>query len=326
MSITHCGQEQMEKLDIVVLEEHYADAELSARLGRPLAGPLASGLTQDVEARVARLDRLGIATEVLALAPPGLQGLLTADAALVARGVNDRLAAMVAGAPGRLAGWAALPTADPVAAADELARCVETLGMVGAMIHGPTGGRFLDAPEFAPILSRAAALGVPLYLHPSDILTPVRESYFEPYTATHPMFLRAAWGYTIETGTQAMRLVMAQAFDRHPGLRLMLGHLGEAIPYLMARIDESLARDTPVKNFRAVFTQGVTVTTSGFFSTPALECCRAELGLDRILFSIDAPYAPEQTGLDWLRGLDMPDADKAALAGGSARRLLGLGA
>lgn len=309
--------------DIVVLEEHYADPVLDAYSKRVLPPPVRDLLLADCETRLARLDRLGIATEVLSLAPSGLQAVTGPEAAEMARGVNDRLAAFIGQAPGRFAGFAALPTSDPDAAAEELERTTQEFGLVGAMIHGPTGGVFLDDPAFEPIFARAEALGVPLYLHPSEILPEVRQSYFAPYDATHPMFLRAGWGYTIETGTHAMRLVLSGLFDRHPALRIILGHLGEGIPYLLDHIDEALARDTPMKNFRDVFTRHFHVTTSGFFSDAALDCCVAQMGADRVMFSIDAPYAPSEAGLAWLRS--RPEDGRAALAAGNARRLLGLG-
>lgn len=198
--------------------------------------------------------------------------------------------------------------------------------MKGAMILGPTDGRFLDDRQFWPIFARAEALGVPLYIHPSEIMTDVSAAYFEPYVGTHPMFARAGWGYTIETGTHAIRLVLSGLFDVHPTLQIMLGHLGETIPFLMQRIDEALSRDTPMKNFREVFNAHFFVTTSGFFSDSAIACCIAELGIDRVMFSVDAPYAADDAGLQWLNDLQLKDAEKRKLAGKNARRLLGLDA
>ncbi|MCO5161238.1 MAG: amidohydrolase family protein [Mesorhizobium sp.] len=317
-------------MDVVVLEEHYSDAELDAWRGIAPAGPMAAALRISAEARVARLDKLGITTEILALAPPGLQGVHAPEAAEVARGVNDRLAQYTSEAPDRLAAFAALPTFDPVSAADELRRCVRDLGMVGAMIHGPTQGRFLDDESFAPIFAAAEDLRVPLYVHPSEILQQVREAYFAPYDVTHPMFIRAGWGYTIEAGTHALRLILSGRLQRHPDLKIILGHLGEGIPYMMDRIDEALSRDTPMKDFNAVFRHHFHVTTSGFFSDVALECCVNQIGAERVMFSIDAPYASAEAGMAWLeaRCSEAEDAtDQArvrALAAGNARALLKL--
>lgn len=310
---------------VVALEEHYADAEVDAALGRRLGGPIGAALSMSVERRIAEMDTAGIHQVVLSLAPPGLQGVTGSNASVLAREVNDRLADNIKAGEGRLGGFAALPTIDPVAAADELARCVEVLGFHGALINGPTGGKFLDAPEFRPILKRAENLGVPIYIHPSDPLAPVRESYLEPYATTHPMFGRAGWGYTIETGTHAMRVVLSSVFDDCPDLQMVLGHLGETIPFLLCRIDEALARDTPMKNFAEVFRAHFHITTSGFFSDAALACCLAELGSDRVMFSIDSPFASTAAGMSWLRNLDLDAEVKTQIAAGNADRLLRTG-
>lgn len=312
------------QFDLVALEEHYSDPGIDARLGRRGTGPVAEALAAGVDQRIRRLDRLGIAVEVLALAPPGLQGIVSSDAPGCARGANDRLANMVASSGKRLAGFAALPTIEPEAAADELSRCVEVLGFVGAMVHGPTAGLFLDDPRFDPIFARAEALKVPIYVHPSEIMPDVRDAYFEPYAQSHPMFVRAGWGYTIETGTHAVRLVLSGLFDRFPELQIILGHLGEGIPYLINRIDEALSRDTPMKNFRDVFARHFHITTSGFFSDNALACCMKEMGVGRVMFSIDAPFASEEAGVRWFANLDVDSTVKHSIAAGNARQLLGL--
>ncbi len=308
----------------VALEEHYLDAELAAIHGIA-SSPMTAKLEDITGVRLREMDEAGIAVQVLSHAPAGLQRVDSAVAVALAQRVNTRLAALVALAPDRFAAFAALPTpAGGEAAADELERCVRDLGFCGGMVHGPTDGVFLDDPMFWPLLARAEALDVPLYLHPADPLPEVKRAYFGDYARTHPMFLRAAWGYTIETGTHAMRLLLSEAFDRFPRLQIILGHLGETIPFLLARIDESLSRDTPMKAFRQRFCAHVHVTTSGFFSTPALRCCLDELGADRIMFSVDWPYASNRKGADWFADLDLPADTKQALASGNARRLLRL--
>src|SRR3546814_117714 len=126
-------------------------------------------------------------------------------------------------------------------------------------------------------------------------------AYYRGYAETHPMFVRAGWGFMVEAGTQAMRLVLSGVFDAYPSLKIILGHLGETIPYQIARIDEALSRDTPMKTFRKTFTEHFYVTTSGFFSTPALRCCIEETALDRVLFSVAWPYPSNIAGTTWLR-------------------------
>lgn len=308
---------------IVTLEEHYSDPEVLAHYGAP-PSPLSARLADFTTIRLQEMDEAGIDLQVLSHAPPGLQRVDAAMAPGLARRANDRLAAAIATNPLRFAGFASLPTTAPEAAADELERAVAELGLKGAMVHGLTDGLFLDDKRFWPIFARAETLGVPIYVHPADPHPAVTSAYFGEYATTHPMFLRAGWGFTFETGTQAMRLVLSGLFDAYPRLQLILGHLGEAIPFLLARIDEALARDTPMKDFRAQFSRHFHITTSGFFSDAALLCCIQEIGIDRILFSVDWPYASQARGTDWVAKVHLCAADKAKLLSGNAERLLKL--
>lgn len=307
----------------IALEEHYVDAELEALVGAA-GGTLAARLRDVGKQRLHEMDEAGIDVQVLSHAPPGLQRVGAASAADVAARVNDRLAEIVATRPNRFAAFASLPTTDPEAAARELERTVRTLGFKGAMVHGPTDGLFLDEEQFWPILERAEALDVPIYLHPASLMASVRDAYIGKYAKTHPMFAAAAWGFTIETGTHAMRMVLSGALERFPGLKIILGHLGETIPFLMSRIDEALKRDTPTKNFREQFNAHFYVTTSGFFSDAALSCCMQEMGADRILFSVDWPFVENADGVEWLRRYHMSDSDKKKIFGGNAAELLRL--
>lgn len=313
----------MDKLRIATLEEHYVDVEVAARLGATRPSPLIGKLEDFTSVRLQEMDDAGIDFQIISHAPPGLQAIAD-DAAGLARRANDRLHAAVMANPARFAALASLPTADPQAAADELERAVTRLGFKGGIVHGLTGGLFIDEKKFWPVFARAAALDVPIYIHPSEPHPDVVRSYYGSYAASHPMFIRAAWGYTVETGTQAIRLVLSGVFDAHPNLKIILGHLGETIPFLLARIDEALSRDTPMKEFRKVFCRHFYVTTSGFFSDPALLCCIQELGADRILFSVDWPFASNRTGADWIRRVSLSEEDKRKICYGNAQRLLKL--
>ena len=308
---------------VIALEEHYADPDVLAATGSA-RNALTNRLQDFTTDRLREMDEAGIDVQVLSHAPPGLQGVDSAVAPELARRANDRLHEAVAANPTRFAAFASLPTTAPDAAVAELERAVTRLGFKGAMIHGLTDGRFLDDRRFWPIFERAAALEVPIYLHPADPHPAVTAAYFGDYAKTHPMFLRAAWGFTIETGTQAMRLVLSGVLDAYPSLQLILGHLGEAIPFLLARIDEALGRDTPMKDFRDQFTQHFHVTTSGFFSDAALLCCIQEIGIDRILFSVDWPFASQAKATEWVSRVHLSASDKAKLLHGNAERLLRL--
>jgi predicted TIM-barrel fold metal-dependent hydrolase len=310
---------------VIAIEEHYSDAELTALFtGLDAAGaPALFKKLEDVgEARLKDMDDAGIDIQVLSHSAPSLQKVST-GAVELARRVNDRLAAIVATQPTRYAGFAALPTSDPQAAADELARCVEQLGFKGTMIHGLAHGQFIDDARYWPIFARAEALGVPIYLHPSMPHAEVIDAYYKEYAKDYPVLLRAAWGFTVETATLAIRLVLSGVFEQHPKLQFVLGHLGEGLPFLLWRINNGLARpgQKPVQ-FRDIFSSHFSITTSGFFSDPALLLCVQEIGIDRILFAVDYPFEANAPGPAWLARVPLCDEDKAKIASGNARRLL----
>src|SRR3954467_4890625 len=202
---------------VIALEEHYADPELYALftgLDASTAPHVVEKLKDTGEARLKDMDATGIDVQVLSHSAPSLQKI-SSGAVELARRVNDRLAQIVAREPKRYAAFAALPTSDPQAAADELSRCVEKLGFKGAMIHGLAGGHFIDDQRYWPIFARAEALDVPLYLHPSVPHEAVIDAYYKEYAKDYPVLLRAAWGYTVETATLAIRLVLSGLFQRH---------------------------------------------------------------------------------------------------------------
>jgi len=311
---------------IIALEEHYWDAELSATFTGLDAGgnpQITARLREVGEARIKDMDEAGIDVQVLSHTAPSLQKTPAGVAAGLAQRVNDRLAALITAHPTRFAGFAALPTSDPAAAADELARCVEKLGFKGAMIHGLSEGQFIDDKKFWPIFARAEALDVPIYLHPSIPHPAVLDAYYKDYMQDFPVLIRAAWGYTVEAATLAIRLVLSGVFEKHSKLNFILGHLGEGIPFLLWRLNSALARpgQKPVQ-FRDIFSKHFSITTSGFFSDPALLLCVQELGIDRILFAVDYPFEANAPGPRWLEAVSLCDEDKVKIASGNAKRLL----
>ena len=313
---------------VITLEEHYWDAELSGQFTGLDAGAnpeMRRRLLDLGGLRLKEMDEAGIDVQVLSHAAPSLQKLPADVAVPLGRRVNDRLAAAVKEHPTRFAAFATLPTADPKAAADELARTVDELGFKGGMIHGLANGQFVDDPRFWPIFARAEALDVPIYLHPAIPHPAVIDTYYKEYAKDFPMLLRAAWGYTVEAATQAVRMVLSGVFEAHPRLKIILGHLGEGLPFLLWRIDNALARpgQKPLQ-FRDAFRSHFHVTTSGFFSDPALLCSVMEMGVDRILFSVDYPFEANPPGPRWLESVPLCDEDKVKIASGNARRLLRL--
>jgi 2,3-dihydroxybenzoate decarboxylase len=311
---------------IIALEEHYTDPEITAHFtgldtGNPPA--LAQRLADLGALRLREMDEAGIDIQVLSHAAPSLQKIDAAAAVPLARRANDRLQATIASNPGRFAGFAALPSADPKAAADELERTVTKLGFKGAMLHGLSQGVFLDDKRFWPIFERAQALDVPLYMHPAVPHPAVIDAYYKDYVAQYPMILRAAWGFTVETATQGIRLVLSGVFDAYPDLKIILGHLGEGLPFYLWRIDHALARTRRDGwSFRDQFCKHFYITTSGFFSDPALLCCMMEMGVDRILFSIDYPFVDNPPGTRWFDTVPLSETDKEKILSGNAKRLL----
>lgn len=311
---------------VIAIEEHYWDEELEktytgSEAGRP--GEQSKRLHDFTGVRLKEMDEAGIDMQVLSHGAPSTQKLPAETAAALARRVNDRLHQAVAANPQRFAAFAALPTAVPEAAADELERTTKELGFKGAMLHGLANDVFLDDKKFWPIYARAEQLDVPIYLHPSLPQADVRRLYYDDYVKDFPIVARAAWGYTVETATVAIRLVLSGVFERHPKLKIILGHLGETLPFLVWRIDQALARPgQKAMSFRSIFSNNFYITTSGNFSNPALLCCVMEMGVDHILFAVDWPFVANPPAMEWMHTVPLSDADKAKILSGNAKRLL----
>jgi len=327
---------------IVALEEHFTvpglvariDPALVQRRGFPPPGVVWSQVTRRGEladlgpARIADMDAAGISVQVLSVAGAGADLLEGAAGITLARDYNDALARAVGEHSGRLAGFAHLPMLAPAAAADELERAVRELGFHGALINGLTDGRCLDHPDFDPILARAAALDVPLYLHPGIPPEPVRRAYYDGLPGQMSFVLStAAWGWHIETAVQVLRLVLSGALDRHRGLKLIIGHMGEALPFMLARCEQTLAAEAAKVLSRTVtqtILEQVWITNSGFFTVPPFLAALQTFGADRILFSVDYPFAANAVGRRFLDALPVSPADREKIAHGNADLLLRL--
>ena len=327
---------------IVALEEHCTFPALTARIGPDAIR--ARGLTpggiqvpavarkeqlQDIgPGRLAEMDEAGITLQVLSVAQAGADLLPGEEGAALARDINDQLARTVAEHPDRYAAFAHLPTSAPDLAADELERCVTGHKFLGGMVNGTTGGLFLDDPKFEPLLARFERLGVPLYIHPAPPPPAVREVYYDRLPGHASLLLSiAGWGWHSETAIHVLRLVLSGALDRHPGLKVIIGHMGEGLPAMFSRCDQVFAdeaRDRLTRTVSKTITDQVWVTTSGFFSLPPLMALLLTFGTDRILFSVDYPFSPNLRGTEFLHSLPLSEADKIKLAHGNADRLLGL--
>ncbi|WP_454631895.1 amidohydrolase family protein [Bradyrhizobium cenepequi] len=311
---------------VIAIEEHYWDPEM-ARLfpAGENKSPIADLLTEIGDVRLRAMDAAGIDVQVLSHGAPAAQKLSPDIAVEVTQRVNDRLAEACARHPDRFAAFAALPTPVPDQAARELERCIKDLKFKGAMVHGLTNGLFIDDKRFWPIFEMAEKLDVPIYLHPSVPHPEVTKHYYDDYARDFPTVIRPAWGFTVETATAAIRLILSRALEKYPRLQIILGHLGETLPFLLWRIDQALSRPGQQSlSFRKQFCEHFHVTTSGNFSTPALICTMLELGIDRIMFAVDYPYVMNQDGMDWIKQLQLSPDDKRKLVGDNARRLLKL--
>lgn len=289
--------------------------------------------------RISLMDAAGIDLQVLSLVQPGVQFLGDPGLAVdVSREVNDWLADVVQKHPDRFAGFATLPTQSPSAAAEELERSVTQLGFRGALINGHTNGNYLDDDAFSILFDRAEALDVPIYLHPTDPPKVVVDAYYPRCTLP----LVTGWGWPVETATHLLRMMCAGVFDRHPRLKVVVGHMGELLPYCITRLNLALtfgnwlvadqerkvggsSGRTMQKSVRYYLRQNVFVTSSGVFDQPVLDCAVAMLGIDHLLFSVDYPFQDNVAGTDFLRKAALSSQEREQFAHGNAERLLKLG-
>lgn len=315
------------KHKIIAVEEHFMHPSLSNHLGHAAQQPdqIKERLFDFSDIRIREMDSAGIDVQILSHQSPGSQRLKNEVAIDACKNVNNALAQVISNHSDRFLGFAMLPTNLPIDAASELRRSVEELGFKGAMIHGLSSGRMVDEKFFWPIFAEAERLDVPIYLHPALPDKEVTERYYAPYDASHPMLTRAAWGFGVEAGTQAIRMILSGIFDKHPNLKIILGHLGEAIPFWLPRIQESLSRtESQPTNFEEIFKSNFWITTSGFFSDHALELCVNTLKVDHILFAIDWPYANNETGVNWLQNSKIKPSIKSDIFSENAQDLFRL--
>lgn len=328
---------------IVALEEHYTVPHIVAgispdaivRRGFPTDPSFVWAQTAKRNeladlgaARLATMDESGITVQVLSVAGPGAD-LVPGQAGIdLARAYNDALAEACARHPIRYRGFAHLPLLAPEAAAEELERTVRQLGFHGVLVNGATDGRFLDDPAFEPVLARAEALDLPIYLHPGIPTPAVRNAYYDGLPGNFSFTLAlSAWGWHCDTAIHVLRLVLSGALDRHPGLKIVIGHMGEALPFMLDRIDETTSAQAKAllrRSVRQTILDQVWITTSGFFTMVPFLAALMAFGVDRILFSVDYPFASNARARAFLDALPVSPADRAKIAHGNADRLLRL--
>jgi uncharacterized protein len=307
---------------VITLEEHFVTESFLrvAGAGRTIAPQLRAFHAKQLDlgaGRIADMDANGIDFQVLSLGDALRLNDLAADTATdLVRDVNDEAAAAMRANPTRLGAFTLLALQDPEKAAMELDRCVRELGFLGAMLIGTHEGKFLDDPRFLPIFEAAAELDVPIYLHPAPPPPPVFDAYFSglPGSAGEALS-RGVWGWHAETGLHTLRLIVAGLFDRLPKLQLIIGHMGEGLPYALARTSSWLTPRAPHlrQPVADYFQSNVHITTSGYFTAPPLLCAREVLGMDRLMYSVDYPFSTNSSGKSYLDGLaGILDAEEMA--------------
>jgi len=327
----------------ITLEEHYATPAYLEGPGRQLKesmqarpthqapihfGHIVEQLSDLDEHRIADMDAAGIDVQVLSLTSPGTEQLEVIEAEKLARESNDFIADAVKRHPTRFAAFATLPTSAPVKAADELERTIHEYGFKGAAINGHVRGRYLDDRFFWPIFERAEALRVPIYLHPTrppqSVIDASYSGNFSPEVTA--LLAASAWGWHIETAIHVLRIILGGVFDKYPNLQLVIGHLGEALPFMLPRIDNNLPREVtklghPLGSY---LRENIYYTVSGFNFVPTFIDLLLEVGVDRIMFSADYPYGSMVQARSFLDNLPVSPGDKHRIAHLNAEHLLRL--
>jgi len=321
----------------ITLEEHFISPGFLAGPGKDFterlrnSGPRGARICEQLQdigdKRIANMDAAGIDMQALSLNSPGVEQADAAEQIAIARESNDFLAEAMKKYPQRFAGFASLPIAAPDQAAEELERRVRQQGFKGTLINGHTRGRYLDDKFFSPILERAEALNIPIYLHPTIPPKAVVEASFggfsPPVTAA---FAAAGWGWHIETAVHLIRMILGGVFDRYPKLQIVIGHLGEGIPFMLPRLNKNFPVELTKldRPLGAYLRENVHYTFGGFnFPATFLDLLQ-EVGADRIMFSVDYPYGSMEEARAFLEQLPVPAADKERIAHGNAEKLYGL--
>jgi predicted TIM-barrel fold metal-dependent hydrolase len=328
--------EETTTMRIITLEEHFATPGFLDGPGQDLknaalkfegrATRLIEQLTDIADKRIAAMDAAGVDMQVLSLTSPGTEQLDAPDAVALSREVNDFLAAGVKKNPKRFAGFATLPTAAPDKAAAELESRMKSGGFVGAVINGHNRGRYLDDKFFWPILECAEALDAPIHIHPTRPPQAVVDAYYSGFSPLlDDMFASPGWGWHIETAVHVIRLILGGAFDRFPKLQLVIGHLGEGLMSMFQRLDNMTPAMTKLKKpVTSYLRENVHYTFSGFNFPATFLDLLLEVGVDRIMFSVDYPYQPMAPGKAFLEQIPVSAADRERIAHGNAEKLLGL--
>ncbi len=317
----------------IAVEEHFAIGATASKSVRFPNDPYWSGIEGKLidlfDRRLAEMDASGIGCEVLSLNANGIQEIPeAAKAVALAREANDALAAVVAKRPDRFAALAALPMQDPQAAAAELQRSVRDLKFKGALVNGfsqvgaADSAVYYDLPQYRPFWAEVERLGVPFYLHPRYSLPSRRQRY-----EGHPWLIGSPWDFAEETAIHSLRLMGCGLFDEYPKLQIVIGHLGERIPFDLWRLDHRLSKlpGRPAKRTMAeYFQQNFHITTSGNFCTQSLIHAILTVGADRVLFAVDYPFEDHAQASSWFDAVEIAEQDRIKIGRDNAKALFAL--
>lgn len=312
---------------IVTVEEHFWIPELrDSYTGYARVSPHhpTRELNDLGELRLRHMDEAGIDFQVISHMQPGTQMMDPETAVRCARLANDALYEAVRAHPTRFGGFAEIPTPDPKSAADELERTVTRYGFKGALVNGLTNGLFLDDKRFWVIFERAQSLDVPIYLHPAVPHPDVLKAYYEDYMPNGFPIGAVLWGFMVEAGLQAVRLIQSGVFEKYPKLTFILGHLGEAIPFMLWRCDWLYHHVFTGTGFAEQFRQHFYLTTSGNFSNSALICTLGEHDPNKIMFAVDWPFNSNVEAVSFINAAPISDEDRRNIFYRNAERLLRL--
>lgn len=320
----------------IAVEEHFVTPRLKETIFSSIGWDpaeweaTAAALQETDEVRLADMDAAGIEIAAISLAAPCIQDIVDPVAASEAAvGANDALAAVVAAHPDRYVGLAALALQDPEAAAEELERCVVELGFRGALANGYSSvgdldtAAYYDEPQYEVFWERVARLGVPFYLHPRNPLPNSR------YYQGAESLLGPTWAFTVETATHSLRLMVSGLFDRHPDLNVIIGHMGELLPFAVQRTEQRLSHIPSVKLERGpqeYLRDNFFITTSGNFHTQSLIGSILQVGADRILFAADYPFERTAEAARWFDSAPISEPDRLKIGRTNAASLLGIDA
>ena len=320
----------------IALEEHFATEEFLEDVKpyfiREGTWENARDTIVDISGkRLELMDEAGIEKTILSLSSPAIQGILDPEKAIdAAKRINEYIALKIRDHSDRFAAFASVPTQDPEEAIRELQRSVKEYGFKGALINGfyqigdVENIIYLDDPRYLPFWEEVEKIGVPIYIHPRPTVPSIVRAEYEG----HYWMQNAAWGWHTQTGTHCLRLIGSGLFDRFPNLQIIIGHMGELLPYMIWRTTNRVSShkrdckaELPINQY---LQKNFYITTSGHCSTPALMCAMMEMSTDRIMFSTDYPYDTMKQAADWFDNIPFSDNDKAKMGRTNAEKLFRL--